>query len=64
MSKNLFSETEVTMFWKIATDARRSSSVRKARNALGELEAMAKHTANAWLRDRCVAALDRRQVAA
>jgi hypothetical protein len=64
MPNNLFSETEVTMFWKIATDARRSSSARKARYALGELEAMAKHTTNASLRDRCVAALDRGQVAA
>jgi len=64
MPNNHFSETEVTMFWKIATDVRRSSSARKARNALSELEAMAKCTANASLRDRCVAALDRRQVAA
>ena len=64
MSNNLFSETEVTIFWKIATDARRSSDARKARRALGELEVMAKHTTNASLRDRCVTALDRRQVAA
>lgn len=64
MPNNLFSETEVTMFWKIAMEARRSTSARKARFALDELESMAKHTNNASLRDRCAAALDRRQVAA
>jgi len=64
MSNSLFSETEVTMFWKIAKEARRSSSARRARHALSELEAMAMHTANASLRARCVAALDQRQVAA
>ncbi|WP_029582384.1 hypothetical protein [Bradyrhizobium sp. URHD0069] len=64
MANNIFSETEVTMFWKIATDARRSSSARKARYALEELEGMAMNTANPLLRDRCVAALARGQIAA
>ena len=59
MSNNLFSETEVTLFWKIVTEARRSSSVRKARNALSELEAIALHTTNSTLRNRCNAALSR-----
>lgn len=59
MSDNLFSETEVTMFWKIATEARRASSARKARSALNELEAIALNTTNAALRNRCNAALSR-----
>lgn len=59
MSNSLFSETEVTMFWKIATEARRSPSARKVRNALSELEAIALHTTNSALRNRCNAALSR-----
>lgn len=64
MSKNLLSETEVTMFWKIATDARRSRNARDARFAKSELETIAMHTANPALRDRCIAALNRAQAAA
>ncbi len=59
MSNKLFSETEVMMFWKNATEARRSLSVRKARNALSELKVIAMHTDNSALRNRCNAVLSR-----
>lgn len=62
--KNSPREFEVQMFWQISTDAHRARSAREAQLALGELEVMAMHTENAALRDRCVAALDRKQVAA
>jgi hypothetical protein len=64
MSKNRLSEIEVQMFWKSVTAMRRARNRREVRFAESELEVMAMHTENPALRERCIAALNRVQIAA